>query len=288
MLDGFAYGAAKTTRDREIAQTSVLSGLGWNIYRIWCMDWWDNCEKEISRLLDKLGEVEAAQVDASTEDESEEFFLPYEEGDADEQAFGNAPQYVCAQLQREYVPAELFTESWNAKSVTLKTQEVIAQEAPVSLSLLTRRVVQSYGITRAGSRIQTYMNTLLAELGYAVTEQGGTSFYWSEEQTPDAYVGYRVSGEDVHHRDVRDVPVQEIANAVYTVLYEQIGMAEEDLLRETAGKLGYARLGSNVYATLSLGIAYAKERGGIEADASGKWILTEEGTRLALATLRSF
>ena len=28
MLDGSGYGAAKTTRDREIAQVSVLSGLG--------------------------------------------------------------------------------------------------------------------------------------------------------------------------------------------------------------------------------------------------------------------
>ena len=288
MLDGFAYGAAKTTRDREIAQTNVLSGLGWNIYRIWCMDWWDNCEKEIDRLLEKLKEVEAARSDVALEDGGEEFLLPCEESVSYERVFGNAPQYACAQLQREYVPAELFTEPWNAKSVGQKVQEVIAQEAPVSLSLLIRRVVQSYGITRAGSRIQTYMNTLLSELGYPVTEQGGMPFYWSEEQHPDAYVGYRVSGEDVHHRDVRDVPVQEIANAVYTVLYEQIGMAEEDLLRETAGKLGYARLGSNVYAALSLGIAYAKERGGIEADAGGKWILTEEGARLALATLHSF
>ena len=38
LLDGNGYGTAKTTRDREIAQISVLNGLGWKILRVWCMD----------------------------------------------------------------------------------------------------------------------------------------------------------------------------------------------------------------------------------------------------------
>ncbi|MBQ7094516.1 MAG: DUF4011 domain-containing protein, partial [Clostridia bacterium] len=42
LLDGASYGAAKTTKDREVAQISVLEGLGWNIHRVWSMDWWDN------------------------------------------------------------------------------------------------------------------------------------------------------------------------------------------------------------------------------------------------------
>jgi superfamily I DNA and/or RNA helicase len=34
LLDGSSYGTSKTTRDREVAQISVLNGLGWNIHRV--------------------------------------------------------------------------------------------------------------------------------------------------------------------------------------------------------------------------------------------------------------
>ncbi|MDE7281087.1 MAG: hypothetical protein K2N36_05045, partial [Ruminiclostridium sp.] len=54
LLDGDSYGSAKTARDREIAQISVLNGLGWEILRVWSMDWWDNRGKEIGRIQDAL------------------------------------------------------------------------------------------------------------------------------------------------------------------------------------------------------------------------------------------
>lgn len=64
MLDGESYRQSRNTRDREVAQISVLSALGWELHRIWTMDWWDNRDKEISRLMQLLGEKkeEAHQI----------------------------------------------------------------------------------------------------------------------------------------------------------------------------------------------------------------------------------
>ena len=54
LLDGGAYASAKTTRDREITQVDILRNLGWNIRRLWTLDWYDNREKEIRKLLHEL------------------------------------------------------------------------------------------------------------------------------------------------------------------------------------------------------------------------------------------
>lgn len=64
MLDGESYGQSRNTKDREVAQISVLSGLGWALYRIWTMDWWDNRDKELAKLMQLLGErkEEAHQI----------------------------------------------------------------------------------------------------------------------------------------------------------------------------------------------------------------------------------
>lgn len=51
MLDGESYKQSSNTKDREVAQISVLNGLGWELHRIWTMDWWDNRKKELSKLM---------------------------------------------------------------------------------------------------------------------------------------------------------------------------------------------------------------------------------------------
>lgn len=56
LLDGESYRQSANTRDREVAQIGVLKDLGWELYRIWAMDWWDNRGKEISRLMGVLEE----------------------------------------------------------------------------------------------------------------------------------------------------------------------------------------------------------------------------------------
>ena len=67
MLDGESYRTAGNTRDREVAQFSVLKGLGWKLHRVWTMDWWDNSEREIERILKVLEDLKAASVSEKKE-----------------------------------------------------------------------------------------------------------------------------------------------------------------------------------------------------------------------------
>ena len=64
MLDGESYRQSANTKDREVSQSSVLNGLGWELCRIWTMDWWDNRDKVLSKLMQFLNEKkeEAYQV----------------------------------------------------------------------------------------------------------------------------------------------------------------------------------------------------------------------------------
>jgi hypothetical protein len=288
MLDGTGYGAAKTTRDREIAQLDVLSGLGWQLLRIWCMDWWDNRDKEMKRILDKLKDIQDGVQPAEEQPDEPPAKAVSKTTARKKPAVKTAPVYQAVKLPVKSLSAEEFVEVRNERSVKSAIEKTIAQEAPISLAMLTKRVVQSYGITRAGSRIQGYLNTLLGGADFRVTTQDGVVFFWKQDQNPQEYAGFRVNGEAEHYRDVRDVPVQEVANAIYTVLYEQISMSQEDLLHEIANKLGYARLGNNVLSALELGLQYAREQGGITTGANGTLILSDLGTKRAEATINSY
>jgi very-short-patch-repair endonuclease len=71
ICDGEHYRRAKTVRDREIVQQSVLKSLGWTILRIWTLDWWENPDGVLDSIEAALheealpGENEPAAKDAA-------------------------------------------------------------------------------------------------------------------------------------------------------------------------------------------------------------------------------
>lgn len=49
--DGATYHSARSARDRDKYRQAVLEGLGWQIYRIWSTDWFENAESETMKLV---------------------------------------------------------------------------------------------------------------------------------------------------------------------------------------------------------------------------------------------
>ena len=70
MLDGESYRQSENTKDRELAQIGVLKRLGWNLVRIWTMDWWDNKEKELSKLTELLEQSKRKGEDGTCMEQS--------------------------------------------------------------------------------------------------------------------------------------------------------------------------------------------------------------------------
>ena len=289
LLDGKGYGAAKTVRDRELAQIDVLRGLGWNILRIWTMDWWDNRQKELERVFARLEKLKSQPVKPAAL--PEKAFSP-QPAATERKVAGNVkrmveksvstapkapeiPLYEPAVLKEEVVSAEDFVQPRYTKQIQEKICRVIEKEAPVCESLLTRRVVQSFGIARAGNRIQSRMTQIMSNTGLNCTKSDGQLVFWKTGQTPESYTGFRASGEGKAKREARDVPVQEAANAICRVLYEQISLLEEDLIREAARSMGYSRLGSVVTELFQKAILSAKRQGRIELAPNGNWILKQ-------------
>jgi len=54
LVDGENYVQTQTTNDRELLIPSVLEGLGWNIHRIWTLDWIKNKDKIVAEIKQKI------------------------------------------------------------------------------------------------------------------------------------------------------------------------------------------------------------------------------------------
>ena len=314
LLDGSGYEAAKTTRDRELAQINVLQGLGWRVTRVWTMDWWDNSEKEISRILDEIHDAENetpqtlspdefAAVVASEKKPVEKTATPVKaEDNPSKKTEKTAPApitddgivlkgvvknvavekkpitvYKATRLPGSYMsPDDFITPTYRHRNdVAQKVLSVLANESPISETLLTRRVVQSYSIARAGSRIQSFMSDIYKSMNLNYTTQGGERFFWKSSQNPHTFAEFRANGEGENKRDAKDIPVQEAANAVIRALEEQFSLPQEDLIRAAANLMGISRMGSAVSALFMGGLVWAEKEGRISKSDSGNWMLKE-------------
>lgn len=68
LIDGPNYQIAENTRDREVAQADILKQLGWNIYRLWSVDWWNDKEKVISRIEKELSRAMKNYLSGKSDD----------------------------------------------------------------------------------------------------------------------------------------------------------------------------------------------------------------------------
>ena len=310
LLDGDSYGSAKTTRDREIAQINILEGLGWRITRVWSMDWWDNSKREINRLIDEIHKAEEDAAKAEEEKKHEKEAVKVEEKPAQQQAPASQkpqpepvkpaeekskpetevplkgviqntierkpiPTYKATYLPQKYMSADDFIIPYTSHQNDLKHKVnlVLLSEAPISEGLLMRRVVQSYGIARTGSRIQAFMRQIFRKMNLKETVQEGEKFYWAQSQKPDAYLEFRANGDGENKRDAKDIPIQEAANAVCRALEEQFSLPEDDLIRASANLMGIQRLGDNVYTLFYDGMTLASKNRRIEKSDNGYWML---------------
>jgi len=285
LMDGQGYGTAKTTRDREISQISVLNTLGWNIIRIWTMDWWDNSKKELNRIFEQLEKIEKGEAIVINDEpipnefkEEEEFFTKVNElVDAPPQSERVVSGYKQVALEITPVSADDFANYSYGSMIEKKITRTIDFEAPILESVVVRRVAQSFGFARAGSRIQAKIVSRLNYSRYKTTYQNNEKVYWNNDQNPNMYYGIRANSEGDGKRDIREVPSEEIRNAIGLVLHEQIGLNQADLVREAAKLLNYTRMGTNVVTVLEESIADTKSKGFIELGSNDCWTLTDTG-----------
>lgn len=224
MCDGDKYKAANTARDRNILQSEVLKGLGWNIYRLWILDWWENPEKELKKIE---AAIEKAQkephtkpvVDASAINTAalESNFKGLKEVSFDAAVEENAKYTVCA-LESECSGAEEFCSTINNKVILEQIEKILQVEAPISRNLLCKRVLSAWGISRMGSRLERRFEELFSIIDPTTTNSNDLTFYWNKEQVPSQFKLFRVPSDEASRRNMEDICAEETSNAVRYVL----------------------------------------------------------------------
>ncbi len=265
ICDGENYRRAKMVRDREIVQNSVLRMLGWKILKIWTLDWWENPNAVLATIEDALIaketdivdiEVMTPQKNVETETET-----TVDISSPTEIVEKNVSSYQISALMPSPHGSEEFFYPGHRAAILNQIKEIMETEAPISKSLLCKRVLAAWGISRLGQRLDSYLNELLQSTPFYVSHSEDLSFYWLNEEHYLKYDLFRTG-----LRDAVDLPPDEVANAMKYILTDEISLPTTDLSRLSAQLLGFARGGSNVDAAMHRGIVKAMDNGYLKVD----------------------
>lgn len=241
LLDGRQYHDTHTTRDREIVQPSVLASLHWQVMRVWTVDWFNNPERVISRIEERL--KESPDVDS----------IPLTKP-----AFDISGEKICEKMSMvsEYIRTELPEDIsvQDMDDVSL-IRLIVTTEQPITFPYLCRRFCDIRGLKRVTPTVQrdvgSYMNSFYRD---------ETDTIWLSESFRLDYAMYRSHSD----RDISYIPQIELINAIKEVLTEQIAVEENSLRLASAKKLGFTRRGINVEEAFISALNIMKETGQVE------------------------
>ena len=252
--DGENYEREKTVTDREITYPKVLTMLGWQILRIWALDWFNNREATLQRIETAIVAARAKQASSCSINcppppiESSDNTIPVAKFitvTTAQKAETAQIEYVEAELAPVQAPSETFTQAMHKRKVLAQIRQIVSTEAPVHKEYVMRKVIAAWGITRVGSKISSYFETLFAELGYPQRIYADDIFLWLPEQDPSKHWTYRS-----FHTQPNYIAPEEIAVAAREVIAQQGTLPHDDLLREVAHLFGFNRLSTNVVAAI--------------------------------------
>lgn len=267
ICDGYNYYSARTARDREITRYKVLELLGWKLYRVWALDWWNNPNKLIDSII---GAINAVQ-EGNWNDHHEEELPPVEnivnednvieeeitvdDNEYHEIDYTQADLYSCNLANPDEVIARLYDDE-----VHRNIQEIVEKEAPISKRRLCKKIMQSFGFARMGDRLSRYMDNILSTESLKRTSAGGDTFYWEIDYPIEEYKTFRNRWD----REPLDIAPEEAANAICKLLIEQGSLPEDELIRCAAKLFGYGSVRENVSLAMNRGLDYVLSLGRVE------------------------
>ncbi len=272
-IDGHRYASRKTARDRNKLSDLMLGRLGWQIIKVWSIEWWHDEKKQIESIIAQLKEIEKSvparvkqQTDAvvkikPTIQQKISKLVIAVESTTEEETY-----YKPVVLEAVSLPSETFYTIEGRQIIQQQIKQIIEQEAPISFSQLTKSIIAAWGFTRSGAKIENIIESVLTKMKIYHSIDSKGKFLWKDETQFKSYKEFRLCGQD--RRALQEISKEEYANGVLEIMNKALRIPKADLIREVLKQLGYSRTSKQGEGFVLEGIEVAVKKGVISEDST--------------------
>lgn len=265
--DGATYHSARCARDRDRLRQQVLEDLGWRLLRVWSTDWWHDPAGEIERLMRAIEADPPPRARATEVVSAPPPAVPPPAPVRDDRV-----EYAQMVVHPDRARDEFERREADADIATL-LYHLVQAEGPIHRDELARRVAWRWSVGRVTERLRARVldaANLIATTHRPVVRG---SFYWPADLDPATWQKYRVPPAGKAARPAEQICPEEAANAAQSVLRRALAIDRDELCREAARALGYARMGAGVLEGMDRGVDHLADTGHAAIDgARVRWV----------------
>ena len=236
--DGATYHNSRTARERDRLRQTVLEDMGWTIYRIWSTDWIKDQKSEEEKLVKAIEKSLGNILNSDDVDSDDSTHTPIAVVEIEEKV----ENFECQSYDVNFVEYQYADiQELSKLPVSYAVYKVIETEQPIHIDELCRRVAPFYDRQKATSYVVDEVNRLLKrEISSKI--EVDNKFFISTKGFNNVVA--RRATDPI--RKIEYISPKEIAEALQQVIAHSFGFTPEDLLLETANKLGYKRTTANI------------------------------------------
>ncbi len=260
--DGYSYKKAKTARDRDSLRYSMMSRMGWRMYRVWSTEWVCNEQNSKNQLLSFLNDVKSNYESSVTNEKHTMLELVKTVDRHIDDETNNPSGYGLSEYKvTPYSSLKPIRGIYDYSTIAVNIMCILSYEQPVSLNLIYRRIVSAFGIEKMTEKYKTAVSMAIKNelAGKAELDNGG--FLWS---LPMKRPEPRIPSDAETIRKIEDIPTEEIEELMKIILSNAYGLEVNDLITECSAVFGYERRGARINSTMNTVIDRMKNRKTIE------------------------
>ena len=148
----------------------------------------------------------------------------------------------------------------NDAAIMARIREIVATEEPVSRPFLKKRVLQTFGIQKSGSKVESKLDALIEGCALNRDRVMGTDYFFKNPKA--LLIGkFRTEPSPALRRTEEDFTVYEIVSIVKGALEERVALYMDELAALMQGVFPELRVGERFQSFLRDCIAYGEQKG---------------------------
>lgn len=222
ICDGENERRIRSVRDRVTLQNKILKTLGWNVCRLWTVNYLNNPKREIQKLKDLVAQLAAVRAPSkkAMREALSRYRRPYRAANVKPVSKGGA-DFVLAEANRALIKK--------------KAEAIIEVEQPVEEQYLLERLAYVYNVPKTAKRAVAALQSVLDSLSDCKKTEDGVVWYRTKE--PDFFRPLDAK----YKRDFMKIDPSEIVAAVRCAAECGMPMEKEELVKEVVSLFAIPR-----------------------------------------------
>jgi len=248
--DGATYHSAYTARDRDRLRQEILEKFGWRIHRVWSPDWVMRRDKEVERLRKTIDNALSSKGNSAgnrTHNEEKGEFATATKKEPD--PINNEIHYPWVSSYKVWRPKKMpfLQPKMDGVELDRMLNEIVDVEGPIHIELATRRLANTLGFQKVGSRIMKAVNASIRILLKEGKLKKFNKFLWPSKDDFSLMVRQPIPEEKDSCRTIKFVALEEIELAVRNLIRSAFSISEDDGVKQVARIFGFYHTGANIH-----------------------------------------